>query len=172
MPLITPDRIRAGANIIRWNGWMTVPISIIRHSVAMHDCILRLEPTARLVARMALVHDLHETEIVGDVPTPDKRKYMNTQYHLDVAKFDDDIATEVGIPHSIDDASWVNNCVLKMADRVAVVVENGNYVMPVARDRNYPPFDSGSIWQSTMFECYEALRGTNDADEWWRCYDA
>jgi hypothetical protein len=172
MPLITSDRIRAGANIIRWNGWMNTPISIIRHSVAMHDCILRLEPAARVSARMALIHDLHETEIVGDVPTPDKRKYMNTLYHIDVAEFDKNVAREAGVPTMIYGAAWWANPTLKVADRTAVIVENSRYVMPVSVDPELPVYDPDSIWHRTMFECYESLLGTNDHDEWWRCYGA
>ncbi len=172
MPIITPDRIVAGSRIIRWNGWMREPISIIRHSVAMHDCILRLGPEAKMAARMALIHDLHETEIVGDVPTPDKRKYMNTLYHIHVADFDENVASEAGIPRMIGGAAWWSNSVLRTADKTAVIVENGHYVMPSAVDPNLPPCDPESIWQRTMHECYEALLGTRDSDEWWRCYGA
>lgn len=172
MPIITPDRIAAGVNIIRWNGWMTTPISIIRHSVAMHDCILRVAPEAKLAARMALIHDLHETEIVGDVPTPDKRKYMNTLYHIHVADFDAAVAREAGVPLTINGAAWWTDNTLKTADKSAVIVENGHYVMPSAVDPELPPCDPESIWQRTMHECYESLLGTIDSDEWWRCYGA
>lgn len=166
--IITPDRIAAGANIIRWNGWMTTPISIIRHSVAMHDCILRLDPSATVAARLALVHDLHETEIVGDVPTPDKRKYMNTMYFIAVYDFDVLLMREAGLGGE----SWQLHNTLRTADKTAVIVENGHYVMSSAVDHDLPPCDPESIWQRTMHECYEALRETNDSDEWWRCYGA
>jgi hypothetical protein len=53
-----------------------------------------------------------------------------------------------------------------------VIIENGHYVMPSAIDHELPVYDPDSVWQRTMFECYESLLGTNDCDEWWRCYGA
>jgi len=164
-PIITPERIIAASNICRWRGWMKTRISLTRHMRATAGAILELTEDRKL-ALMSLVHDLHETAIVGDVPTPDKSRYMNALYHQDIQQFDTRLAHEVGFnvmqrcdPSSTALVFWQDHPTLRTADRAALIVENAHYVMPEHRDPKLPEYDEGSVWQKTILGWYETYTG-------------
>lgn len=161
-PIITPERIWAASNLNRWRGWTTRRIPLTMHMRATAGAILELTGDTKL-ALMSLVHDLHETEIVGDVPTPDKGRYMNTLYHQDVQQFDTRLAHEVGFdvmqrcdPSSSALVFWQHHPILRTADRAALIVENTHFVVPERRDPKLPDYDEGSIWQKTILDWYKS----------------
>lgn len=170
--LITPERISAGRNIIRWRGWMHTRVDIITHSVAMAQAILNLTDD-KTVARAALIHDLHETEIVGDVPTPDKARYVNTLYYNAVERFDTMVAYEAGIPVMMDvhgsKIRWVWHPVLRTADRAAVIVENAFYSS--RPDPKLPEFDVNAVWMVEMRDAYGTALTRNSFTEWFDLWE-
>ncbi len=94
MKLLTNERLHAASMINRWGGWVKRPYSILEHSVigaAIAQEYFDADP------RPFLLHDLHETEIVGDVPTPHKPLYLNSQYHVAVEDFDNRLWAETGV---------------------------------------------------------------------------
>lgn len=135
-PIITLDRITAAANINRWRGWTKRPYSILEHMVigteAMEACGYPVS-----AQRMFLLHDMHETEIIGDVPTPDKRAYCNDTFHLDCEKFDADMYRLLG--WSFTDADYM---ACRYVDNQMLIVENryiasrGDKTLPQVDENN------------------------------------
>ncbi len=84
------NRLRAAANINRWMGWTTRPYSILEHMIVGTETMdeMGLPLSAQ---RLFLIHDLHETEFVGDVPTPHKRLYCNQHFDAACDAFDADL---------------------------------------------------------------------------------
>lgn len=157
--LITPARIHAGSQIIRWRGWMTQPVDIIRHSIAMHDCLQMLHPFEYRSQAAALLHDLHETEIVGDVATPDKRVFMNDDYRDAVLRFDLELGHEAGLAYAED--HWFMDDLMKTADRTATIVENAMFTSRI--DNSLPIYSHHSVWHSAMRDAYlRVLAKTSD----------
>ena len=171
--LITTDRIRAGCNIIRWRGWMHNPVNIIQHSNNVARAIL-LMTGDKVLARAGLVHDLHETEYVGDVPTPDKARYMNSLYDEHVYNFDTAIAQEARIPTMLNYSGigvirWCHHETLRAADRAAAIVENRFY--SARPDPTMTKFDDTVIWHAKMREIYAESFTINHSEEWWELWD-
>lgn len=121
MPLLTLDRVRAAANINRWRGWTKRPYSILEHQLIGAQVMLDVMGVDRELVRMFMVHDMHETEVVGDVPTPDKKLYCNTMFDIACENFDLDLATELNFP-----ARWWSETAVKFMDRQMLLCENAN----------------------------------------------
>jgi len=65
------------------------------------------------------MHDMHETEVIGDVPTPDKRMYVNAAYDAAVEDFD----MRLGAEMDLGDLWWRDKGV-KDIDHKVLIVEN------------------------------------------------
>ena len=117
--ILTDDRLKAMAMTNRWNGWLKRPYSVLEHTVigayAMDDKGMELMSVLGF-----LLHDMHESYIVGDVPRPDKEKYMTFAYHQDVRAFDHRLREEVGA-----DEFWRDDLV-KAVDYDMLVWEHWN----------------------------------------------
>ena len=98
MTLITRNRISALARINRWRGWTIRPFAACEHTTIGVE-VMRQHGYSVLDQRAFLLHDMHETQFVGDVPTPDKRAYLNDAFHDDVKNFDIRLSLETGIPY-------------------------------------------------------------------------
>ena len=81
--LITQRRVHQMSNICRWNGGVSRFFSILEHEV-IGTSILRHEGASVEVQQLFLLHDTEESEFT-DMISPHKAKYMNEQYHTDVA---------------------------------------------------------------------------------------
>lgn len=116
--LLTDERIAAAANINRFNGWTRRPYSILEHMVigAMTMRHLDYHPMA---IRAFLIHDMHETEIVGDVPTPDKALYMAPEYFEECARLDLHLCDSVGV-----DPMFLMSSEVKEIDAAMLAVES------------------------------------------------
>jgi hypothetical protein len=127
MPLLTRDRLEAAANINRWRGWTKRPYSILEHQLIGAQVMLDVMDTDRELARLFLLHDMHETEVIGDVPTPDKKLYCNTMFDIACEDFDMRLATELDLP-----ARWWSEQSVKWMDRQMLLCENDH--MSTRRD--------------------------------------
>ena len=81
------QRLNAAANIARWRGWTSRHYSILEHMV-IGTQILDERGASLPAQRMFLLHDMHETEVIGDVPTPDKKMFCNPLFHHACDAFD------------------------------------------------------------------------------------
>jgi hypothetical protein len=116
--LLTPARISAASRICRFGGWTTRHYSILEHQVV--GCIaLRQMDAPPDVQKAFLIHDMHETEIVGDVRTPDKALYLNDRYGHAVAVWDASLCLEIGLPFGM-----LRNADVKMMDTITLGVES------------------------------------------------
>jgi hypothetical protein len=96
--LLTPNRIIAASRNCRFNGWTSRHYSILEHMV-IGTHVLRATGAPRNVQRGFLLHDFEETEVVGDVPSPDKALYMNADYYRAVEAFDRLLCLDVNLEY-------------------------------------------------------------------------
>lgn len=99
-PLLTIERIEQAANICRWHGRVKRHYSILEHMVVGAWVLKQLEYDIHAV-RSFLLHDLEETEFVGDIPTPDKAAYLNADYFRDVAAWERRLFAETEVKRNI-----------------------------------------------------------------------
>lgn len=117
--IITRRRLNAMCNINRWYGDTTRPFSIMEHTaIGAHVAVwFRWSPLAQ---RCWWLHDIHESEICGDVSTPDKSLYTGDDYTNAVREFDDLLGFEVdGMP-----MHWWEDPVIRIMDTMMRDVEN------------------------------------------------
>jgi len=119
MQIITENRIIAASHINRWRGWLKRPFSILDHMVIGAE-MLRYVGRPDHVVKKFLVHDMHETQFMGDITTPDKARYCNSRYHRDVADFDFALGDEMGWS---GDRWWLDSQV-KAMDELMKRIEN------------------------------------------------
>lgn len=98
--LLTPQRIEQAANICRWRGRVRRHYSILEHSV-IGAWVLRELGYDHNAVRSFLLHDLEETEFCGDIPTPDKAIYMNSDYFRDVRIWDEALFRETEVKRNV-----------------------------------------------------------------------
>lgn len=91
-----PARLMAAANIARWRGWTRRHYSILEHMIVGTSVMEQLG-YSRDAQAWFLLHDMHETEICGDVPTPDKARYCNDDFHDACDAFDLQLQTAYGL---------------------------------------------------------------------------
>lgn len=115
--LITTERLIAAGHINRWRGWTTRPFSILEHMV-LGTTAASICGWSKDVQLKFLVHDLHETEIIGDVPTPHKRLYVNDAFHDACVGFDFQLGAEINLR-----GEWWEDPHLKKLDRIMRDVE-------------------------------------------------
>ena len=116
--LLTPERINALSHLSRWRGWTKRPYSVLEHCCVGANVLQWFKWSSGLQRKWWL-HDLHETEIVGDVPTPDKHEYMNQRFDIAVEEFDTALGNEVEFG-----PKWWRDKTLKKIDRCMLLVEN------------------------------------------------
>jgi len=122
MIIITPERIRALSNISRWYGWVKRPFSVLDHTlVGFYACQSAM--TSKEQARAWLLHDMHETHIMGDVSTPDKNRYLTLDYDVEVREFDEMLCDEAGLG-----TDWRDGAHIKRIDRVMLLAEHETIV--------------------------------------------
>ncbi len=137
MTIITKDRIAALGNINRWRGWTVRPYSVLEHTVIGVDAV-RAHGMREDIQRQFLLHDLHESEICGDVPVPDKERYVNRAFHDACAAFDRSIGmsndrfVRMGCQY-LDHRMKLVEADLLLLKRPGVQVEPPNYNDPVQR---------------------------------------
>ena len=107
--LLTPERIEQAANICRWRGRVRRHYSILEHSV-IGAWVLRELGYDHNAVRSFLLHDLEETEFVGDVPTPDKAIYMNADYFRDVRLWDEALFRECEVKRNVAVITLMDEC--------------------------------------------------------------
>lgn len=149
--LLTPARIEQAANICRWRGRVKRHFSILEHSV-IGAWTLRTHGHNVDAVRSFLLHDLEETEFVGDVPTPDKAIYMNADYFRDVREWDNRLFIECGVKRNLP--------VIEMMDEVMCRAEHAT-VSLVPDDA--PRTDALIRWCRVMIDADEF--GT--PQQWW-----
>jgi len=124
-------RINAASHISRWRGWTNRPYSILEHMVVgvevMADMGMPVEDQ-----RWFLLHDMHETEIIGDVPTPDKMLYCNTLFHAACQEFDNALMSRQRVPVR-------NGRVVKAMDKDMMIVEH--HCIASRRYDDFPALD-------------------------------
>lgn len=98
--LLTPARIEAAANICRWHGQVKRHYSVLEHSVVGAFALREIGYNHDAV-RAFLLHDLEETEFVGDINTPQKALYMNADYFRDVTIWENDLYREQGVGRNL-----------------------------------------------------------------------
>jgi hypothetical protein len=117
--IITRERIVALSHVSHWRGWTKRPYSVGEHTaVGLHAMNWFKRPVEQM--RRWCLHDIHETEVVGDVPTPDKREYMNEKYFTAVEEFDFRLGVEAGCT----DFFWWEDQGVKDVDWKILLVEN------------------------------------------------
>lgn len=124
--LLTSERIRAASRINRFRGWTRRNYSILEHQVIGALLMSERGDTDEAI-RAFLVHDLHETEFVGDIPTPDKARYMPESYYRDVAEWDLRLCDEIGLPLAALDSEAVQYVDSTMAAVESVIVSTGDW---------------------------------------------
>jgi hypothetical protein len=119
MLLLTLDRLHAAANINRWRGWTKRPYSILEHQLIGAQVMLDVMSADRQLVEQFMVHDMHETEVIGDVPTPDKKMYCNTMFDIACEDFDMTLGIELNLP-----SRWWTDKSVKWMDRQMLLCEN------------------------------------------------
>ena len=153
--LLTENRLRAMCHLSRWRGWTVRPYSVGEHT-AIGASVMMWFKYERSAIRAWWLHDMHETEIVGDVPTPDKRMYMSDRYADDVQVFDWRVGQEAGL-----DAVWPLWTSTKHVDRKMLCIENDLIV--TRRDDTLPAPDYNDAFQA-MIRRHIMERTFADAD--------
>lgn len=118
--LLTKDRVRALANLNRWNGWTRRPYSVLEHSLIGFK-VLRDMGYSREAQRGFLLHDLHETEF-SEIITPVKQDFVTHEYHVAVAGWDDMLCRSLGELTGITRGEDVAHMDLVMRDAESVSV--------------------------------------------------
>lgn len=161
--LINDERVRAANNIMRWRGWMTRRYSILEHMVVGAAVMERfgISEEAQL---LFLLHDMHETEYIGDVPTPHKMLYCNTQFRADCLSFD----TRLWAEHDLMPTTCTLAAVDAM-DRHMAAVEHvrlvTNHYDDVMRMDEQNPFHVAIRDNIGMVEPSDVMR------HWWNHYE-
>lgn len=117
--LITQERLRALCHLSRWRGWTVRPYSVGEHTAIGANVMRRMDLNREIIKSWWL-HDMHETEIGGDIPRPDKRVIVNDAYRDMVADFDHRIGIEAGLPEGV----WNCHYVVTGMDQMMLEVEN------------------------------------------------
>lgn len=110
--LLTPERIVQASYICRWRGRVHRHYSVLEHTI-IGAWVLRELGYDHNAVRSFLLHDLEETEFVGDIPTPDKAVYMNAEYFGDVQVWEDELYRETEVTRNIEVNSLMDEIMLR-----------------------------------------------------------
>lgn len=113
-------RLMAAAHICRWRGWTKRHYSILEHMIVGTEALHQIG-AAENVQRWFLLHDMHETEICGDIPTPDKAKYCNIDFDLACEAYDDTLHETYGDLVKLGNA---DRMMVKYMDEMMAIVEH------------------------------------------------
>lgn len=161
--IITDDRIRAANNIMRWRGWTTRRFSILEHMV-IGAAVMRKFGVSEEAQLLFLLHDMHETEIIGDVPTPHKALYCNTQFKADCMSFD----TRIYAEHDI----MPTTCTLAAVDAMDRHMATVEYERLVTLDHSdVPHMDYDNPFHVAIFDAIGATEPNNVMRYWWQHYE-
>lgn len=162
-PVVTRGRTEALAKVNRWGGWTTRPYSVLEHSVIGASVLL--QDGEALMALVFLLHDYEEAEF-GDIITPIKRLYMNTDYDLAVERFNIHLFDQAGV-----DAMLVRHPVVKRMDEEMVWAEHHTIAT-----RGDPRFDGTypdtvtSIHARDLIESEVFARSEDAIRKFWELY--
>ena len=129
-PLLTHARIEQAANICRWHGTVRRHFSILEHMV-IGAWVLRDQGYDADAVRAFLLHDLEETEFVGDIATPHKAIYMNADYFRDVRVWEEELYRQTGVGR--------NAAVVEMMDEVMLRAEYATVSLKIDPDPRTDP---------------------------------
>lgn len=113
--LINEKMIISASRLCRWNGYTHRHYSVLEHTI-IGTKLLDDEDAKRHF----MLHDFHETIIVGDVPTPDREKYMNDYYHTRINEIDRQIYKAYGMLNGLTRAG----CLAGIMDEALARVEH------------------------------------------------
>jgi hypothetical protein len=113
-------RLMAAAHICRWRGWTTRHYSILEHMIVGTEVLEQMKAPEN-VQRWFLLHDMHETEICGDIPTPDKARYCNIQFDLACEDYDNRLRDTYG---DLVRLTAAERLMVKDMDHAMMVVEH------------------------------------------------
>lgn len=159
MPLLTRERLEAAAHINRWRGWTKRPYSILEHQLIGAQVMSYLVFPTTIDIRSFLVHDLHETEVIGDVPTPDKKRYCNTLFDMACEDFDMRLGAELNLP-----PMWWRNDPVKWMDKQMLLVEN--QILSTRPDAELPSPRSSMTTREIRVELERTERPMTIVDHW------
>lgn len=164
--LITEQRLIAASHENRWRGWTHRPISVLEHSVVGATLCVDIGRPDGVVP--FLLHDLHETEFCGDVPTPDKAAYLGVDYHTAVVEFDTRLAHEAGLMG----AAALRTDLVEQIDHVMKVAE---YIALCTRDipeLNHEPVTGAVEHVQVALDRGSHMPTRFWVTEFWRLYNA
>ena len=121
--LLTNERLRALHNVNRWGGWLLRPYSVLEHTLIGADMLEAKGETSSI--RPFLLHDMEESEFLGDVRTHHKAKYLTAKYNYDVERWKQAMCLEAGIYLSELSGGWV-----KYADHSMLYAEHLTVAAP------------------------------------------
>lgn len=133
-------RLKAAANICRWRGWTTRHYSILEHMIVGTEALNKIGAPEN-VQRWFLLHDMHETEFCGDIPTPDKALYCNIAFDLACEAFDDNLRDIYG---ALVRMNTDERLIVKQMDETMAVVEHAAISSRILPDMPRP------IWDETQ----------------------
>jgi hypothetical protein len=165
MRLLTLDRLHAAAHINRWRGWTKRPYSILEHQLIGAQVMTYLVFPTTAEIRAFMVHDMHETEVIGDVPTPDKKKYCNAVFDIDCQEFDNRLGVELGLA-----SMWWESKPVKWMDRQMLIVENA--VMSTRPDTTLPAPPTSIVTRETLVELNNTVHRLSLVDRWLHLWKA
>jgi len=138
-PVITVGRVMAMSHISRWRGWTDRPFSILEHSMIGYEVATWFK-WPEIECKKWLLHDVHETEIIGDVPTPDKKIYCNESYHAACGSFDATLSFEFDLP-----VTWMRSPYVKRMDRMMRDVEHDTIATIADPGTPVPNYRDGAL---------------------------
>ena len=168
MAMVTPARLNALCNINRWGGWTVRPFSVAEHC-AIGAATLWWFKRPDWQVRAFWLHDMHETEHVGDVPSPDKARYMNNEYHAAVDLFDLPLGNQAGLSRG-----WQKHPAIKKMDMLLRQVENDYIASQRDPDLPTPDYENDpvarKVRESVMlgtFSTHEKVFEAWERDKMW-----
>lgn len=139
-------RLMAAAHICRWRGWTKRHYSILEHMV-VGTTVLAAMDAPENVQRWFLLHDMHETEICGDIPTPDKARYCNIAFDLACKDYDNSLRDIYG---DLVRLTAAERQMVKEMDEAMAIVEHATISLRICPDVARPVWDER---QSRIGKC-------------------
>ncbi len=157
--LLTPERITAASHICRWQGWVSRPYSILEH-MNIGGFALRELGYGHTAVKAFLLHDLEETEFMGDIRKPDKNKYCTEEYYRDVVAWEKRLYAECGVELTGNIAEIVNTM------DAAMLEAEWQTVSLRPRERSSPYTDGVVTFCRALIESDEL----STPDMWWQLW--
>lgn len=139
-------RLMAAAHICRWRGWTKRHYSILEHMIVGAEVLAEMGAPEN-VQRWFLLHDMHETEICGDIPTPDKARYCNIQFDLACEDYDNTLRDTYG---DLVRLTAAERLMVKDMDEAMAIVEHAVMSLRICPDVPRPEWNET---QSRIGKC-------------------